>query len=465
MNSDLSNPHTGVVKNGRVTQDIDFLSADDEDVKIIAQANAPLDEKGNFLRDTVLSRHRDNYPKVTPDQVDYMDVSPMQLVSISAALVPFLEHDDANRALMGSNMQRQAVPLLRAEAPRIGTGVEYRAAKDSGVVAVAKRDGEVVRVSAERIEIKPDKPRSDNDRDVYNLKKFVRSNQNTCINQKPIVRVGDKVKAGWVIADGPATDKGELALGRNVLVAFMSWEGNNFEDAIVVSERLIKDDVYTSIHIDEFKVEARDTKLGEEEITRDIPNVGEDALRNLRTTMELSASALMLKPAIFSLVRFLRKAKSRLQTLRNYYGRSSASALKMFVIFPSRRLQERMALLWMLKVFSRKIRGGPRNTKDAAQLKKLETQKDKDLQDLEAEWNTQVRNILVGKTLDGAIFDSQTGEILVADGKKVAATDIKKIQNENLTEVRCVDDTELDKTPHGVRIRARRHHSGIREAG
>ena len=196
--------------------------------------------------------------------------------------MPFLEHDDANRALMGSNMQRQAVPLLKCEAPVIGTGVEYRAAKDSGVVVVAKaRRAIVTSVSAEFIEVKPDEPRSANDCDRYRLKKFVRSNQNTCINQKPIVRVGDRVKAGWVIADGPATDRGELALGRNVLVAFMSWEGNNFEDAIVVSERLIKDDVYTSVHIEEFKVEARDTKLGEEEITRDIPNVGEEALKNL----------------------------------------------------------------------------------------------------------------------------------------------------------------------------------------
>ncbi len=433
-----------VVKSGRVTQDIEFLSADDEDTKIIAQANAPLDEKGNFVRDTVLSRHRDNYPKVTPDQVDFMDVSPMQLVSISAALVPFLEHDDANRALMGSNMQRQAVPLLRAEAPRIGTGVEYRAAKDSGVVAVAKRDGEVIRVSAERIEIKPDKPRSENDRDIYNLKKFVRSNQNTCINQKPIVRVGDKVKEGWVIADGPATDKGELALGRNVMVAFMSWEGNNFEDAIVVSERLIKDDVYTSIHIDEFKVEARDTKLGEEEITRDIPNVGEDALRNLNDDGIIRIGA-HVKAGDILVGKISPKGKVQTSNveklLRAIFGKRAEDVRDISLKAPPGT----DGTVVDVKVFSRKIRGGPRNTKDAAQLKKLEAQKDKDLQELETEWNTQVRNILVGKTLDGAIFDSQTGEILIADGKKVAPTDIKKIQNENLTEVRCVDDTELDK--------------------
>ena len=431
-------------KNGRVTKEIEYLSADDEDVRIIAQANAPLDVKGSFIRATVLSRHRNNYPKVTPDQVDFMDVSPMQLVSISAALVPFLEHDDANRALMGSNMQRQAVPLLKSEAPVIGTGVEYRAAKDSGVVVVAKRTGTVAHVSAEFIEVKPDEPRSENDRDTYRLKKFVRSNQNTCINQKPIVRVGDRVQAGWVIADGPATDKGELALGRNVLVAFMSWEGNNFEDAIVVSERLIKDDVYTSVHIEEFKVEARDTKLGEEEITRDIPNVGEDALRNLNEDGIIRVGA-HVKAGDILVGKISPKGKVQTSNveklLRAIFGKRAEDVRDISLKAPPGTA----GTVVDVKVYSRKIRGGPRNTKDAAQLKKLELLRDSGLEELYDEWNTQARHLLIGRTLEGDLFDRETGEILIGDGKKVSKTDVKKLVSQDLTEVRCQEDTALDE--------------------
>ena len=264
------------VRNGVVTRRIRYLTADEEDRYIIAQANAPVDEDGRLRGPRVTARHGSEIVVVPPEQVHFMDVSPKQIVSVATALIPFLEHDDANRALMGSNMQRQAVPLLTTEAPLVGTGMEYRAAVDSGAVVVARRDGVVESVTGEEIVVKTERGR-----DVYRLTKFMRSNQGTCINQVPIVRSGQEVKAGDVLADGPSTDLGELALGRNVLVAFMPWEGYNYEDAIVISDRLVKEDLFTSIHIEEYEVEARDTKLGPEEITRDIPNVGEEALRDL----------------------------------------------------------------------------------------------------------------------------------------------------------------------------------------
>ena len=264
------------VKDGIVTRRIRFLTADVEDRHIIAQANAALDEDGRLLGPRVTARHAHENKMVKPEEVDYVDVSPKQIVSVATALIPFLEHDDANRALMGSNMQRQAVPLLQSEAPRVGTGVEFRSAVDSGAVVVARQAGEVEEVSGDKIVVKVGR-----DRDEYPLIKYQRSNQGTCINQVPVVRSGDQVKEGDVLADGPSTDNGELALGRNVLVAFMPWEGYNYEDAIVISERLVREDLFTSIHIEEYEVEARDTKLGPEDITRDIPNIGEEALRDL----------------------------------------------------------------------------------------------------------------------------------------------------------------------------------------
>ena len=276
------------VESGRVTDEVEMLSAYDEDNYIIAQANAPLDKRGKFEEPAVLSRHRGDFPQAEPSEVDYMDISPKQLVSVAAALIPFLEHDDANRALMGSNMQRQAVPLLKTEAPVVGTGLERVTAKNAGTVVKADRSGVVEYADSDVIRVRhtkrgqgPEDNPFRSEEDIYRLKKYSRSNQNTCINQKPIVSKGDKVVAGEVIADGPATDGGELALGRNALVAFLPWEGYNFEDAILISEELVKEDAFTSVHIQVFELEARDTKLGPEEITRDIPNVSEDALRNL----------------------------------------------------------------------------------------------------------------------------------------------------------------------------------------
>jgi DNA-directed RNA polymerase subunit beta len=266
------------VEKGRVTEHIDYLTADEEDRHVSAPANAELDGRGRFVEERVLCRRKGGeVDYVTPEEVDYMDVSPKQIVSVAAALIPFLEHDDANRALMGANMQRQAVPLLRAEAPLIGTGVEFRAAIDAGDVILAEKAGRIDAVSAEEILLRE----TDGKMRTYRLQKFRRSNQGTCINHKPVVKAGDSVKRGQVIADGPSTELGELALGKNLLVAFMPWEGHNYEDAIVISERLVKGDVLTSIHIEEHEVDARDTKLGAEEITRDIPNVSEEILKDL----------------------------------------------------------------------------------------------------------------------------------------------------------------------------------------
>ncbi|MBI3192073.1 MAG: DNA-directed RNA polymerase subunit beta, partial [Pedosphaera parvula] len=279
------------VEKGRVTSQLDYLTADREEQFIVAQANATIDEKGRFLTDKVTCRCKSDFIDVEPDRVDYMDVSPKQLVSVAAGLIPFLEHDDANRALMGSNMQRQAVPLLVTESPFVATGLEERVARDSCAVLVAQEAGKVASVVGDRIvitaagKIPETKKKLKHDPEagvyVYHVRKFMRSNAATCINQQILVAKGDSVKKGQVIADGPCTSEGELALGRNVLCAFMPWNGYNFEDAILISERIVKDDVFTSIHIDEFEVGARDTKLGPEEITRDIPNLGDEAWKNL----------------------------------------------------------------------------------------------------------------------------------------------------------------------------------------
>ena len=263
--------------NGRVLDEVVYMTADEEDEYIVAQANEPLDKDGHFVNDRINARFRDQFLETNGNNIDFMDVSPKMVVSVATAMIPFLENDDTNRALMGSNMQKQAVPLLKTENPVVGTGMEYKAAVDSGVVVLAKREGTVVAASADRIKIKA----ANGEIDEYNLIKFLRSNHGTCINQKPIVSVGQKVIKGEVIADGPATSNGEVSLGKNALIGFMTWEGYNYEDAVLINQKLVREDMYTSIHIEEYDIEARDTKLGPEEITRDIPNVGDDALKDL----------------------------------------------------------------------------------------------------------------------------------------------------------------------------------------
>ena len=273
------------VSNGKVSKQIDYLTADEEERFVIAQANAPLDDKNCFINDRVMVRIMGDFLEKSPNEVEYMDVSPKQVVSIAAGLIPFLEHDDANRALMGSNMQRQAVPLMKSERPYVGTGIEGRLARDSRVLMMATHPGIVAYVSANKVIVSSDgklsSKKNDSSVQEYELRKFMRSNAGTCLNQRPLVKIGQKIKAGDVIADGSGTDQGELALGKNVVVAFMPWGGYNFEDAILINQSIVREDVYTSIHIEEFECGARDTKLGPEEITRDIPNVGEEALKNL----------------------------------------------------------------------------------------------------------------------------------------------------------------------------------------
>ena len=264
-------------KTGTVLSEVEYMTADVEDNYIVAQANEPLDENGKFINAKLTARYRDNFLEIPTTEADYMDVSPKMVVSVATAMIPFLENDDANRALMGSNMQRQAVPLLKTESPIVGTGMEYKAAVDSGTVVLAKRAGTVTQMDAKTIAITT----ADGEVDTYELVKFMRSNQGTCINQRPIVELGQQIEANEVIADGPATSNGEISLGKNALIGFMTWEGYNYEDAVLINEKLVRDDVYTSIHIEEYEIEARDTKLGPEDITRDIPNVGEDALKDL----------------------------------------------------------------------------------------------------------------------------------------------------------------------------------------
>ena len=274
----IETPYRKVNKEtGQVTDEVVYMSADEEDGKIIAQATEPVDEEGRFINNRIKVRYLDEVTEVEKHMVDYVDISPKQLVSVAAAMIPFLEHDDANRALMGANMQRQAVPLMIADSPIVGTGIEYRAAKDSGIMVLAKEAGTVERVTGDEIVIK----NINGNRDTYKLRKFKRTNGGTCINQRPIVKKGEKVNKNDVIADGPSTQNGEMALGKNVLIAFTTWEGYNYEDAILLNERLVKEDVYTSIHIEDYDCECRDTKLGPEEITRDIPNIGEDSLKDL----------------------------------------------------------------------------------------------------------------------------------------------------------------------------------------
>ena len=336
------------VEKGRVTDQIEYLTADREENFLVAQANAPVDGRGHFTGEKVSVRYRGDFLEVDPSKVNYMDVSPKQLVSVAAGLIPFLEHDDANRALMGSNMQRQGVPLVVSEAPLVGTGLEEKVARDSHAVVLAADSGKVASVMADQIVVTKDghlpeskkKLKTDPEAGihVYELRKFMRSNAGTCVNQKPMVRKGQHVKRGQVIADGPNTDRGELALGRNVLVAFMPWNGYNFEDAIMISEKVVKEDVYTSIHIDEFEIGARDTKLGPEEITRDIPNVSEEALRNLGPDGVVRVGA-EVKPGDILVGKITPKSETELapeeRLLRAIFGEKAADVKDTSLTVPS----------------------------------------------------------------------------------------------------------------------------------
>ncbi|MBW2124003.1 MAG: DNA-directed RNA polymerase subunit beta, partial [Deltaproteobacteria bacterium] len=431
------------VLDGRVTNRIRYLFALDEEKAVIAQANAPLDEEGRFLNPLVSARKGGEFAMVKPEEVDFMDVSPKQLVSVATSLVPFLEHDDANRALMGSNMQRQAVPLLVAEAPLVGTGMEKVVARDSGVTVVAKRGGIVEEVDASRIVVRCDQVSDDTDPGVdnYNLVKYQRSNQNTCMNQKPIVSKGDRVKAGQIIADGPATHNGELALGRNVLVAFMPWGGYNFEDSILLSEKLLKDDAYTSIHIEELECTARDTKLGKEEVTRDIPNVGEEALKDLDESGIIRIGA-EVAPGDILVGKVTPKGETQLspeeKLLRAIFGEKAGDVRDTSLRVP----HGIEGIVIDAKVFSRKGVEKDERSKaieDQERAKLLKNQSD-EIRIINESARRRMERLLLGKKLTAPVIDPKSGAVLAEAHKKITAEMLKSIPTSRLVEVPVADE-------------------------
>ena len=419
-----------VVENGRVTREVRYLSALEEENKIIAQANVRLDAKGKCVDDLNEARQGDQYIMVGPEKIDYVDVSPNQLVSVAASLIPFLEHDDANRALMGSNMQRQAVPLLTSSAPIVGTGMEGVVARDSGVTVVARRSGVVEDVDASRIVVRaaePAKGGNGSPVDIYKLVKFQRTNQNTCFNQRPIVNQGDWVEQGQIIADGPATSIGELALGKNVVVAFMPWGGYNFEDSILVSERLMKEDVFTSIHIEEFEVMARDTKLGKEEITRDIPNVGEDALRNLDESGIIRIGA-EVRPGDILVGKITPKGETQLtpeeKLLRAIFGEKAGDVKDTSLRVPPGI----EGVVIDARVFSRKgveKDDRSRSIEDEAVAKLQKDQAD-EIAIITQSYRQKLAELVVGKTVEESLDDERQGTIILDRGDKVPQEMIAK---------------------------------------
>jgi DNA-directed RNA polymerase subunit beta len=454
----IETPYRKVVK-GKVSTQIDYLTGDREEQFIIAQANAPVDDKGNYRNATVNCRCRGDFIDVPPAEVDYMDVSPKQLVSVAAGLIPFLEHDDANRALMGSNMQRQAVPLLTTHAPYVATGMEARVAQDSMAVVTSQGDGIVASVQGDHIIITPDgvvpetkkKLRHDpgNGIYVYELRKFMRSNAATCVNQKPLVAKGDKITKGQPIADGPCTEGGELALGRNVLVAFMPWNGYNFEDAILISERIVKDDVFTSIHVDDYEVGARDTKLGPEEITRDIPNLGEDALRNLGPDGVIRIGA-EVKPGDILVGKITPKSETELapeeRLLRAIFGEKAADVKDTSLKVPSGTY----GIIMDVKVSSKKLDGGGGGgtttssvavSKDAKRAaKQIEDEFKSKMETLREQLTESLSNILLGEKIPLDVVNSETGEIIIPANRKITKTLLRKLSQ-------VYDRIEIDPSP------------------
>ena len=418
------------VEKGRVTDRIRFLSALEEEDLVIAQANAPIDAKGMFTTDLVSARKGGNFMQVSPDQVEYMDVSPNQLVSVAASLIPFLENDDANRALMGSNMQRQAVPLLRTDAPLVGTGMERVVARDSGVTIVARRDGVVETVDATRIVVKADKPSNDGRDagvDIYNLVKYQRSNQNTCMNQRPIVVVGDKVKAGDVIADGPSTEMGELALGRNIVVAFMPWGGYNFEDSILISEKIVREDYFTSVHIEEFECVARDTKLGPEEITRDIPNVGDEALKDLDDSGIIRIGA-EVKPGDILVGKITPKGETQLspeeKLLRAIFGEKAGEVRDTSLRVPPG--VEGTTIY--ARVFSRKGVTKDERSRiiEEDEVARLTKDQGDEIRIIKDSTLKKVKKLLVGRTASVRLHDDSR-RVLLPKGQEIKAEDLDQI--------------------------------------
>ncbi|MGE5303880.1 MAG: DNA-directed RNA polymerase subunit beta [Alphaproteobacteria bacterium] len=433
------------VENGRVTDRIRYLSALEEEDHVIAQANAPIDGRGTFTVDLVSARKGGEFVMARPEEVNLMDVSPNQLVSVAASLIPFLENDDANRALMGSNMQRQAVPLLRTEAPFVGTGMEKTVARDSGVTIVARRDGVVESVDSTRIVVKADKPSSARDTgvDIYNLVKYQRSNQNTCINQRPIVTIGDHVRSGDVIADGPSTEMGELALGRNVLVALMPWGGYNFEDSILISERVVKEDIYTSIHIEEFECVSRDTKLGPEEITRDIPNVGDEALTDLDDSGIIRIGA-EVKPGDILVGKITPKGETQLspeeKLLRAIFGEKAGEVRDTSLRVPPGV----EGTVINVRIFSRKGLGKDERSRSIEDEEVTRLRKDQhdEVRILQEGALRRLKKLLVGRRLAVRLSDDSR-KVLLNKGKEITEEDLDQLPSSYWGEIR-VDNESVE---------------------
>ncbi|MDR2463584.1 MAG: DNA-directed RNA polymerase subunit beta [Verrucomicrobiales bacterium] len=447
------------VTNGKVSDQVDYLTADQEENFVVAQANAEIGKDGKLVGPKVSSRYKGDFVEFEPTKIHYMDVSPKQLISVAAGLIPFLEHDDANRALMGSNMQRQGVPLIQTEAPLVGTGIEGKVARDSKAVIVSESAGKVASVSADEIIITkdgvvPERRKHKNDPEAgvyyYRLRKFMRSNAGTCINQKPLVRHGDKIAKGQVIADGPCTENGELALGRNVLVAFMSWNGYNFEDAILINERIVKEDIYTSIHIDEFEISARDTKLGPEEITRDIPNVGDEALKNLGPDGVVRIGAEVV-PGDILVGKITPKSETELapeeRLLRAIFGEKAADVKDSSLVVPSGTsgiVMDVRVAAGAVKVVARQDRLSPTEAK--RQAKAISERFAKRENELREELTQALSNILLNEKIPLDVVNAETGEIIIPANRKITKTLLRKMAN-------VYDHIDIDPSPIRIKIR------------
>ncbi len=446
----IESPYRKIAKD-RVSDKVEYLTADKEERFVIAQANAPLDENNRFVNEMVAVRFRGDFLELPRERVEYMDVSPKQVISVAAGLIPFLEHDDANRALMGSNMMRQAVPLLSTESPLVGTGMEELLARDSRVTVVADKAGKVAYVSATEVVISedgkmPEKRGDEGKCQRYPLRKFMRSNSGTCVNQRPIIRQGDRIKKGDVLADGPATQGGELALGKNLLVAFMPWSGYNFEDAILISERLVREDVFTSVHIQEFEVGARDTKLGPEEITRDIPNVGEEALRNLDHDGVISIGA-EVGPGDILVGKITPKSETELapeeRLLRAIFGEKAADVRDSSLTVPSgvRGMVMDINVMAHKDVQDEKLTPAERRR----QKKSIEEDFKGRRQELTDTLTEALSNILLGEKIPLDVMNAQAGEVIIPANRKITKTLLRKL-------AAASDHVEIESSPIQIKI-------------
>ncbi len=439
------------VSKGKVSKHLDWLTADEEERYVIAQANAELDDKSCFIHDRIMVRVLGDFREMGPEEVQYMDVSPKQVVSIAAGLIPFLEHDDANRALMGSNMQRQAVPLMKAERPFVGTGIEGRLARDSRVLILASAAGKVAYASAERIVVSKDgkmpiKKTSDREIQTYDLRKFMRSNAGTCLNQRPLVKLGQKIAEGDVLADGSGTDQGELALGRNVTVAFMPWSGYNFEDAILINQKLVREDVYTSIHIEEFECGARDTKLGPEEITRDIPNVGEEALKNLSHDGIIQIGA-EVKPGDILVGKITPKSETELapeeRLLRAIFGEKAADVRDTSLKAPSGT----HGIVMDVKMSAKDVLAGAQDT--PADVKKLQSEINERHENVVAQLTEDLTealsNILLGEKIPLDVMNVEADDVIIPANRKITKTLLRKLAAN-------YEHVDIDPSPIRIKI-------------